>query len=179
MSINQYPYIICISGKIASGKTYIARQLAERNEWGQCSTSDYLRGLLYKEGISNPTREMLQIQGENEINRGWEAFVKSFIRFATSSTSEPFLIVDGVRHIEFFKEIEMLVSSNKCMLIYLECSNEILQQRLKERGDAVINYNCLAEGSQQELYNIADYISTDDIVSLENYIKIHFKIAKT
>lgn len=179
MSINQYPYIICISGNIASGKTYIARQLAERNKWGQCSTSEYLRNILYKDGILNPTRELLQIKGEDEINRGWEGFVKSFIRFAISSNAESLLIVDGVRHIEFFKEIEALVSTNKCMLVYLECPDEILQKRLSERGETVINYNCLAEGNQHELYNMADYISTGDIASLENHIKIHFKMAET
>lgn len=179
MNNNHYPYIICISGKIASGKTYIARQLAERNKWNHCSTSEYLKNILYKEGILNPTRELLQIKGESEINRGWKEFVKSFIRFATSSTSESFLIIDGVRHIEFFRGIETLVGASKCMLVYLECSDEELQQRLFERGETAINYNCLAEGNQHEIQNKADYISTGDIASLENHIKIYFKIAET
>jgi deoxyadenosine/deoxycytidine kinase len=65
------------------------------------------------------------------------------------------------------------------MLVYLECSDEKLQQRLSERGETAINYNCLAEGNQHEIQNKADYISTGDIASLEKHIKIHFKLAET
>lgn len=171
MRVNKYPSVVCISGKIASGKTYLSKLLAERNEWIRCSTSDYLRYLLCKEGYVNPSRQQLQEKGEEEINRGWDDFAKSFIEFAVANKSKPILVVDGVRHIEFFNQIKSLVSPQGCLLLYLNISDALIQHRLDERGETAIDFNCIAEGNQQELYHLADYITEGYLEEVEQFIK--------
>jgi len=180
MREGKYPSIICISGKIASGKTYVSKQLVERNDWSRCSTSEYLRYLLGKQGVSNPTRERLQEQGEEEMKRGWKAFAKSFIQFALNNNPKDVLVVDGVRHIEFLEEVKHLIRPQKCLLIYLESSDEIIKNRLNERGETDIDYSRRAEGNQCELACLADYTSMGNIDNIESYVKeaLCIKIAR-
>lgn len=171
MRINKYPSIICISGRIASGKTYLSKLLAERNGWRRCSTSDFLRYLLCKEGLVNPSRQQLQEKGEEEINKGWGVFAKEFIEFAINDKSNKILLIDGVRHSEFFYQIKSLVSPQKCLLLYLVVSDELIQHRLDARGEKAIDFNCVAEGNQQELYQLADYITEGCLEDIEQFIK--------
>jgi adenylate kinase family enzyme/ASC-1-like (ASCH) protein len=171
MKIENYPHVLCISGKIASGKTYVSKIIANDNNWLRCSTSDFLRDILYRNGEPSPTREQLQEAGEGEIRKGWNSFARNFLDYAISKNSGDYLVVDGIRHIEFFNEIRDIISPKKCLLIYLEVPNEILQSRLLERGETLINFNHIAEGNQSKLQNEVDYISDGNIQNIKNYIK--------
>ncbi|MPM90971.1 hypothetical protein SDC9_138095 [bioreactor metagenome] len=171
LELCNYPPIICVSGKIASGKTYISKAIAERTIGTRHSTSDYLRYVLSITGIMNPSRKQLQQQGESEIKKGWSLFASSFLNYLSFSSVENITIIDGVRHLEFFHAIKALVYPQKCLLIYLDIPDNIIQQRLCERDEGKIVYDHIAEGNLQELKNSADYISNGDIDEIEEYIK--------
>ncbi len=171
MKIENYPHVLCIAGKIASGKTYVSKIIAEENNWLRCSTSDFLRDILHKNGEFSPTREQLQEAGEREIRKGWNNFARDFLGYAISKKPGEYLVVDGIRHMEFLNEIRDIISPKKCLLIYLEIPSEILQERLLERGEKLINFDHIAEGDQSMLLNKADYISDGNIQNIINYIK--------
>ena len=171
MRLENYPHVLCIVGKIASGKTYVSKTIANKNNWLRCSTSDFLRDILHGNGEPFPTREQLQEAGEREIRKGWNTFARNFLDYAITKKVGDYLIVDGVRHIEFFNEIRDIISPKKCLLIYLEVPNQIIQRRLQERGETQIDFNHISEGDQSSLLSAAGYISDGNIDNIENYIK--------
>lgn len=151
LKLDHYPHVICIVGKIASGKTYVSRSIADRNQWLRCSTSDFLRDILCKNGEEFPSREELQEVGEIEINKGWSTFAKNFINYAMEKGTKNYLIIERIRHIQFFDEIKNIVFSKKCILIYLDIPHEIIETRLIERGERPIDFEHIAEGNQISL----------------------------
>lgn len=176
MKLENYPHVICIVGKIASGKTHISKIIADKNDWLRCSTSDFLRDIIsQRNGEPFPTREQLQELGNCEIKKGWNTFACNFLNYATQKGDIGFLVIDGVRHIEFFNEMRDIIFPQKCFLIYLDIPNKILQKRLHERGETRIDFNHISEGDQQRLYNSADFISNGDIDNVERFIKTQFQ----
>jgi dephospho-CoA kinase/ASC-1-like (ASCH) protein len=165
------PPIICISGKIASGKTYISKAIAERTGGARYSTSDYLRYILSKVGVIDPSREQLQQQGEIEMQNGWNHFVSSFLNYISFNNDQKITVIDGVRHLEFFHEIKRSVYPQKCLLIYIDTSDNIIQQRMGERDEGKIVYNHVTEGNLHELQHSADYISNGNINKVIEYIE--------
>lgn len=177
MKLEIYPHVICIVGKIASGKSYVSKIIANKNDWFRCSTSDFLRNIIsQRNGESFPTREQLQELGNSEIKKGWNTFAWDFLNYAIQQRDIAFLVIDGVRHIEFFNEIRDIVFPQKCLLIYLDIPNKILQKRLHERGETQIDFNHVSEGDQQKLYNSADFISNGDIENVERFIRTSFNL---
>lgn len=174
LRLDLYPNVICVVGKIASGKTYVSKTIADRNQWLRCSTSDFLRDILCKNGENFPSREQLQELGEIEINKGWSVFARDFMNYAMAKSISDYLIIDGIRHIEFFDEVKNIVFPKKCILIYLDIPQEIIRARLKERGEKTIDFEHIAEGSQVSLFNAADFISDGSIDDVNNFIKMHF-----
>lgn len=172
LRLELYPHVICIVGKIASGKTYVSKSIADRNQWLRCSTSDFLRDILCKNGVCFPSREQLQEIGELEIIKGWSIFARDFMNYAMAKSTGNYLLVDGIRHIEFFDEIKNIVFPKKCILIYLDIPKEIIEVRLNERGERPINFDHIAEGNQISLLNAADLISNGNIDDIEHYIKL-------
>ena len=73
--------LVCIVGKIASGKTTVANELATAMNGEQFSISDYLKYCLKQNGNENPSRTQLQELGEDFINRGWDDFCENFLKF--------------------------------------------------------------------------------------------------
>lgn len=176
MKLENYPHVICIAGEIASGKTYVSKKIADRNNWSRCSTGDYLRHILFSNGEIDPPREQLQEIGKSEIRKGWNIFARDFLDYAMLEKDREFLVIDGIRHIEFFNKIKDIVFPKKCYLIYLNIPNETLHKRRIERGETNIDLNHIAEGDQMSLFNAADYISNGDIDDIEKYIKVCFNL---
>ena len=176
MKLGNYPHVICIVGNIASGKTYVSKIIANKNDWVRCSTADYLRDIAQKNGESFPSREKLQELGECEIKKGWNTFAWNFLDYAIAEKNIDFLIIDGIRHIEFYNTIKNAVYPQKCLLIYLAVPNEILEKRLLERGETRIDFNHISEGDQQSLFDSADFISNGDIDNIERFITTRFNL---
>jgi len=153
---NIFPTIICISGKIASGKTTLSSLLAEKLKCNRFSTSDYLRSKAATKGYTVIDRTLLQMIGEDCINEGWENFARAFLSFTNDSSDES-IIIDGVRHVEFYNSLKKLTGKN-CSLIFLDAREDVLLERLQHRGDGEINYTHVAEGNLSRLKEAANYI---------------------
>ena len=149
--------VICISGEIASGKTTVAKAISSSIGCPCYSVSDYLKAEAKKRGYMVIDREVLQQVGEECINEGWIIFCKNFIDFIGLNT-EKTVIIDGIRHRDFFEALKILTSPNKNWLFFLDVDNNKIQDRRRQRGEEFINYSHLSEGNMQELRLIADYV---------------------
>jgi cytidylate kinase len=89
--------IVGISGLPGSGKSTIARSLAEALGGDVAAFGDYVRNLAQLRGA--PTeRQTLQEIGEAEVRSDVGKFVNGFLAWAGPSSHRA-LIVDGVRHV--------------------------------------------------------------------------------
>jgi len=121
------PTILCISGEIASGKTYISQRLACMYGCMHFSISDYLRQIIFKTGVDVVNSGTLQETERSQISLGWSVFCKLFLDF-TKWNYTGYLVIDGIRCIEFPNTLKTMVEPRcKVVLIYVEDSiNEIL-----------------------------------------------------
>jgi cytidylate kinase len=89
--------IVSISGLSGSGKSTVARSLAEALGGDVAAFGDYVRHLARERGAP-PERWMLQEIGEEEVRADAREFVDRFLTWAGPRTNHA-LVVDGVRHI--------------------------------------------------------------------------------
>src|SRR5580658_2156138 len=66
--------VLCISGRIASGKSVLAQRVSAKLGWRTASFSQVLRSTALKRGNAQPTREDLQRIGTERIQDGWREF---------------------------------------------------------------------------------------------------------
>lgn len=149
--------IICIVGKIASGKTTVANELASAMKGEQFSISDYLKYCLKERGIENPSRTQLQELGEEFITKGWENFCENFLKFINYDESKIY-IIDGIRHKNFFTALCKKSYPINPILVFLNVDNEVLEYRKNERQEAEYDERRLAEGNLTDLFKLADII---------------------
>lgn len=165
-----HPPVICVAGEIASGKTYVANLLAQRKTGVRYSPSDYLKQVLLNEGVSNPSRKQLQHQGVIEIEKGWNAFAQAVLSSIPIPRVEELLVIDGVRHLHFYRAIKAIVNPRSCFLVYLDVDKDTIRERLLEREEDSIEYCHVAEGNLIELKNAADYVNYGDIGELYKFV---------
>jgi len=176
------PKLICISGKVASGKTTLSQRIAEIIECNRFSISDYLKSIA-KQRYDIIDRPLLQKLGEECINKGWDKFANDFLSFIYYKKQNNYTIIDGIRHVEFYKSLYH-ISSKQSVLIYIEVNDEELLKRLMLRGEKDINYSHIAEGNLSKIKDISDYIlNADDkdieILSYELLQKLNLKGSNT
>jgi dephospho-CoA kinase/ASC-1-like (ASCH) protein len=161
--LHERPTIICVSGEIASGKTYIANKLSEALNCRRYSVSDFLRSIAHDREQNDPSREYLQRLGKEQMEDGWEKFCKNFVSF-TEWRSSGYLIVDGVRHIEFLQSFSDLIRPwGKAISVYVSTDIKTRERRLTERGETIKDANHAAEGDLSKIRKCADiYIDNND-----------------
>lgn len=147
--------VYCISGKIGSGKTTIGEMMANEIGGIHGSVSDFLKNELKKQGITTPTREQLQEFGATYIENGWVEFASRTVKYIGRKKELP-LVIDGVRHINFFNAIKMICWPAPVYEIVLQANDATLQQHISIRGSEVFDSKHRAEGNLEELLAIAD-----------------------
>jgi cytidylate kinase len=125
--------VACFSGRIASGKTRISRMLADALGWPRTSFGDYLRSLLARGGNHDPSRQALQDLGQILVTRNPDQFCRDVLA-EVNFTPGSNLILDGIRHVEILHRIAKLVAPSRVCLIYLAAEDDMLINRMRERG---------------------------------------------
>ncbi len=156
---NYKKQIICIVGEIASGKTTLSKELSASMNCFRYSVSDYLKVEAKNRGYDSISREILQEVGAECIGEGWITFCKKFVDFIEWNQKHT-IIIDGIRHKEFFEALQIITSPYKNWLFYLDVNKIKIEERLLQRGESLINYPHLAEGNLHELKAIADSVLT-------------------
>ena len=166
---NEAEKVVCIVGKIASGKTTIAKELAFLLNGKQFSISDYLKSCLRKKGIEEPSRSQLQELGEKFIANGWENFCEDFFEYVNYDSNKTY-IIDGIRHKDFFYSLCNKLYPVNPILVYLNVDEEILENRKKVRQEVEYNEERLAEGNLLELKIASDFIINTYDKSVEEIV---------
>jgi adenylate kinase family enzyme len=157
--------IICISGKVASGKTTLSKKISEIIGCNHFSVSDYLKSIAKMQRNDIIDRPLLQKLGEECINKGWDKFANDFLSFINYKNKK-YIIIDGIRHVEFYKSLYQ-ISSKLSVLIYIEINDKVLLNRLLLRGEENIDYSHIAEGNLSNIKDISDYILNADDKDVE------------
>lgn len=127
--------IVGIAGKIASGKSSLARALADRLKARRLGFGDYVRFVAVSRGLNPSDRAILQNLGQDLATRDPSAFVTSVLSFAGYSPRED-IVFDGVRHEAIWHAIQAVAAGNHdvTLLVFLDMPEEMRLRRLAARG---------------------------------------------
>ncbi len=140
---------IAISGRIGSGKSTIATQLAVALRRPHVSFSAEIRATAAACGLSLE-REQLQRLGDRLISEGWAEFCARVLAQAGSCPAPP--IIEGVRHLQAIKVLRGMLSPDELAVVYLDVQEESRVSRLCERGDTASDVEAAERhSSEQEL----------------------------
>lgn len=125
---------IAISGRIGSGKSTVAQELAALLGWPDASFGNYVRSVAEERGLK-PDRPVLQDLGQELIDeRGFDVFVTDVLAAAGIKPNRPF-VIEGIRHAAALEALKR-VSDREILLAFLEAPDEERARRLRDRDSA-------------------------------------------
>lgn len=126
---------LLLAGRIASGKSTLARCLAERLEGRRVGFGDFVRCEAERAGLNAGDRRVLQELGHSRVEAGPRVFVEKFLAKAGPQAGGP-LIVEGVRHLSILAELrrEARARAVPCVLIFVETDEIERRRRVLDRG---------------------------------------------
>jgi len=127
--------IIGIAGKIASGKSTLARAVAVKLRARRLGFGDYVRSIALSRGLDPSDRTTLQTLGQDLATRNPAAFVGGMLSSAGYLPPEN-IVLDGVRHEAIWREVRALAAElhDSACLVFLDIPEEMRLQRLVTRG---------------------------------------------
>jgi dephospho-CoA kinase len=128
--------IVGIAGKIASGKSTLARALAARLGAKHLGFGDYVRATAQSRGLDHTDRLTLQNLGQQLVTDDPAAFVCGILSWADYKSAHRPIIFDGVRHNVVWEQIMEFARRNgdNAILVYLDMPESRRQARLAARG---------------------------------------------
>lgn len=162
--------VICISGKIGSGKTTIGKMIANEIGGIHGSVSDFLNAELKKNGIITPTREQLQDLGAAYIENGWIEFAFKTLKYIGHKKEIPF-VIDGVRQVNFLNAIKMICWPAPVYEVVLQANDDTLQQHISIRGTEKFDTTHHVERGLEGLLAVADIVINVDGKGKEEILK--------
>lgn len=126
------PVVLAFAGRVASGKSTLAREVANALDWKRASFGDYVRIVANSQGLE-PSREVLQDLGES-LAKAPEEFCRAMLAHFGWQSGEP-LVIDGVRHREVVEALRRIVAPLELRLIFVDISEEQRRERLARKGD--------------------------------------------
>jgi cytidylate kinase len=125
--------IIVFGGSSHTGKTTLARRLADLLQCKFVSFGDYVRAEARRRGILSPTRKNLQDLGQELVQADVLSFCTEVLETVSFSPGER-LVIDGIRHKEVFQAIVDLTCGQSIKLIYLYAPVEVRKARNTNQG---------------------------------------------
>lgn len=160
--------VIAVSGRIGSGKTTLAENIAQRFEFSFVSFGNYVRNVAEKRSIE-ANRENLQNLGQDLINTDIIQFCKNVLYF-DGWDGKSSLIVDGIRHFEVYNAIKDIIFPLPLYLFYIDTKNEIRQRRLGNKNLDAMDSHVTELDVRISLPNLADLIIDGSLPLTRNQI---------
>lgn len=128
--------IIAISGRMASGKTTLARALADEFGGTAASFGDHVRAIAASQGRGSD-REALQEIGQAAVDADPGRFVVDFLA-GLEPTVGALLVLDGLRHVSVRNALcnHARESGTEIRFVHIETDEEQRAARLRARGDS-------------------------------------------
>lgn len=152
--------VLAFSGKIASGKTTISREVAHILNWPWVSFGDFIRSVARERGLEE-SREVLQELGEKFVKEEQEWLCQKVLsqeKWAPGGS----LIIDGIRHIEILNKLKTLVYPSELFLITIHLDEEIRIERLQKHGISLRNIELTGKHSTEQQNDLL--IQTADLL---------------
>lgn len=156
-------YVICISGKIGSGKSTITQAICALSGMTSRSTGEFVRKVAIQRGIKEIDRSILRRIGVEYISKGWDIFCHSFLQYCDWTPGRAF-VIDGIRHIGFYEGIKSLIAPTKSFLVYIEIDEAERASRIQLRDQSNLPEN---DQHETELY-YEDIRNNADIIVQNN-----------
>jgi len=127
--------IIGIAGPIASGKSTLARALAQAFSLKLIGFGEYVRHEAQARGLDVSDRRVLQDFGQSLVDEDVASFVRGVLERAKVRPADR-VVMDGVRHQSVWDEIVTFALSRRsaARLIFLEMPEAERRRRLSARG---------------------------------------------
>lgn len=173
---------IALAGGVGSGKSTIARQLADRLDGTVASFGNYVRHLATEIG-EVPERSILQRIGQERVEADAHGFVTAFLDWAPLTDNRPF-IVDGVRHAAV-DAVLRAHSFSMCRDYVLILINVSVRERAERRYHSDeseiyrIDGHPVERETVEKLSNIADAIIDSDGPAKEVMARIAAAVPKS
>lgn len=121
-----------VAGRIGSGKTTLASELANNIECPRASFGDYVRSVAQTRGLDVADRTALQDLGDQLIGEGWDAFVDAVLRKAGYASGP--IVIDGIRHRMAIDTLRSRLAPTRLVIAAVDLSDDERRQRLRDRG---------------------------------------------
>jgi dephospho-CoA kinase len=131
--------VIVVSGRIASGKTTFAENLAEKLRLTRTGFGDEVKARARANGLPE-TREVLQEIGAELVESHAEEFCQAVLRRG-NFVAGCGIVIDGIRHVEILDLLRRLVLPQPLFHIHIASPDELRKSRLQERdrrGEAAL-----------------------------------------
>lgn len=126
-------FALGFSGRIKSGKTSIAKQVADELNVPFASFGDYLRTFVAARGLDSSDRKILQDVGQELFESDLTRFCKDVL-VAAGWEKGMCIVVDGIRHVLVLEELKELLQPVPMRLVFINITDQVQAQRLKESG---------------------------------------------
>lgn len=170
------PAIVCISGRMRSGKSTISKALASKLNWKRASFGEFVLEKAKACNADFKCRAVLQKIGTHLIESGWQSFVSAVLDSASWNPGEP-LIIDGLRHVDAIAYIIELTKPTPLYLVYVDVDESIRQHRLSETEkfdpeteDHLVEFE--SKSSLKELANLVICGSKTPQIQIERILKL-------
>ena len=125
-------HAVGFSGRIASGKTSLASELAKSLGCPVASFGEYVRYIAMDRGLETE-RGVLQEIGESLINTGIPSLCESVLAHA-SWTPAKSIVIEGIRHMGVLAALRDLLQPLDLIHIHLSVGDRAQRERLKSRN---------------------------------------------
>ena len=127
--------MLAFSGAIASGKSEICRQTAEKLGWPYVGFGAYIREYAQAQGKNPRDRDLLQRLGQLFVQSDLQAFVNNVLNQAKDWKEKDGIIVDGLRHAEVRLQLKTIAEGAGFSFkhIHIELDDDSRQDRAKSR----------------------------------------------
>lgn len=124
--------VVCLSGRIGSGKSSVAAGLCDKLGWARAGFGDYLRKEIARRGGDPSSRQALQDLGQSLVEKDAVAFCRAVVSDAGFVPGGD-LVIDGVRHASIQLCLREVAAPSVCKLIFLAADEEERLARVAQR----------------------------------------------
>jgi dephospho-CoA kinase len=121
-----------VAGRIGSGKTTLASELATRIGCPLASFGEFVRSVARTRNLESTDRTILQDLGDELIAEGWKSFVDAVLIQAGYSSGP--VVIDGIRHRSAIETLRSLLEPTPLVVVAVDISDDERRERLRERG---------------------------------------------
>ena len=125
------PLVVGFSGRISSGKTTISRAVATSLSFPHASFGDCVREEAKRRRLDSDSRSILQDLGQTLIAQGWPQFCSDVLATVAWQPGSS-LVVDGIRHVKAVRELTLIASPLRFVLVYVATDEQVLADRLQD-----------------------------------------------